>query len=363
VKALHDRRVAHRDLKPENVLVTDDEHVLLCDLGISLAIAEGRHDNRLTRAMEQIGSRHYMAPEALAGRLEAGDEQFALDVYAVGKLIYELLDGKILPGIESHRSQQRLLTARNSDFDVLVNRLLDGLLNSDPQIRLRIWTRVDNSLRMLTQALSGQPQPETDDWKDAELRLSAALARRQGAIAQKSDDSALDWQRIVTETGARTVERIATHPGMRLIKYLVEESEGLATVQAIPSGPHPRELLEGAYVRSHYGVDPLAAAGWEVSGQPASFRAFTILARDQKSLPSYWILLAIARHESRLRMSMAIVKKDSGDKPFIDVLLGSVRVLDFDPLDLSMEETMWQEALPLVQQLFDQLISDVTPSK
>jgi serine/threonine protein kinase len=306
-----------------------------------------------------------MAPEALGGRLEAGNQQFALDVYAVGKIIYELIDGKTLPGIESHRSPDRILSPRNPDFDALVNRLLDGLLTNDPELRLRAWSRVDTSLRMLDQALRGtRSESEVDEWKEAELRLSAALARRHGALAGvKPAESSIEWQQIVNETCARTVERVVGHPGMKLVKYLVEDTEGLATVQVIPSGPHPRELLEGAYIKSHYGVDPLTAAGWQPTAQPASFRAFAIQSRDQKVLPSYWLISAVARNESRLRIVLAIVRKDVGDKPYIDVILGTVRVIDCDPLDLSADEAIWDEALPLVQKLFDQLLDDVTPSE
>jgi hypothetical protein len=149
---------------------------------------------------------------------------------------------------------------------------------------------------------------------------------------------------------------------MKLVKYLVEDTEGLATVQAMSSGPHPRELLEGAYIKSHYGVDPLTAAGWQPTAQPASFRAFAIQSLDQKVLPSYWLISAVARNESRLRIVLAIVRKDVGEKPYIDVILGTVRVIDCDPLDLSTDEAIWDEALPLVQKLFDQLLDDVTPS-
>ena len=51
----HQGQVAHLDLKPDNILLTDDFHVKLCDLGFSQSI-----HNRLYKG---FGTDGYKAPE------------------------------------------------------------------------------------------------------------------------------------------------------------------------------------------------------------------------------------------------------------------------------------------------------------
>lgn len=81
----HERGVLHRDVKPSNVMLTPEGRVVLLDFGLaSLAGSE-----RVTRSGSQLGSLPYMAPEQVAGRVEAIDAR--TDVYGLGVALYELL--------------------------------------------------------------------------------------------------------------------------------------------------------------------------------------------------------------------------------------------------------------------------------
>ncbi|TDC72765.1 serine/threonine-protein kinase [Streptomyces hainanensis] len=89
--AAHARGIVHRDLKPANVLLAgvNDEHAalrpMLTDFGIArLADAPG-----VTRASEFVGTPSYVAPESAEGRQQTS----AVDVYAAGILLYELVTG------------------------------------------------------------------------------------------------------------------------------------------------------------------------------------------------------------------------------------------------------------------------------
>jgi formylglycine-generating enzyme required for sulfatase activity len=88
VQAMHTAGVVHRDIKPANVLLTLDGSPRLADFGLARRLGENRN---LTRSGQVLGTPSYMAPEQAAGRsAEAGP---AVDVYALGAVLYEMLTG------------------------------------------------------------------------------------------------------------------------------------------------------------------------------------------------------------------------------------------------------------------------------
>ncbi|MFI6787367.1 protein kinase [Nonomuraea sp. NPDC050383] len=85
--AAHDLGIVHRDVKPGNVLLDRSTgQVRLTDFGVARIL----HGPGLTQTSAVIGTPVYMAPEVADG----GAATPAVDVYALGLILYELLAGR-----------------------------------------------------------------------------------------------------------------------------------------------------------------------------------------------------------------------------------------------------------------------------
>jgi serine/threonine protein kinase, bacterial len=85
--AAHAVGVVHRDIKPENVLIDGTAgQVRLTDFGVARIV----HGPGLTRTSSIIGTPTYLPPEVANGSAPTS----AVDVYAIGLILYELLAGR-----------------------------------------------------------------------------------------------------------------------------------------------------------------------------------------------------------------------------------------------------------------------------
>ncbi|XP_031551114.1 G protein-coupled receptor kinase 5-like [Actinia tenebrosa] len=81
---LHSQRIVYRDLKPENLLLDDDGHVRISDLGLAVQIRNG------DTIRGRVGTIGYMAPEVIKNERYT----FSPDWWGLGCLIYEMIQGK-----------------------------------------------------------------------------------------------------------------------------------------------------------------------------------------------------------------------------------------------------------------------------
>ena len=88
MQAAHQAGIVHRDLKPANVLLTSDGTPKISDFGLARCLEGGAG---LTQSGAIVGTPSYMAPEQARGNTPALGP--AVDVYALGAILYELMTG------------------------------------------------------------------------------------------------------------------------------------------------------------------------------------------------------------------------------------------------------------------------------
>lgn len=103
---LHELGIIHRDIKPANLLLSAEGTLKICDLGLcrilpeklsGIGIAKAQDTQDATHAWTlQVGTSFYRAPELIIGDRGYGE---AVDIWAVGCVMAELLNGKpLFPG-------------------------------------------------------------------------------------------------------------------------------------------------------------------------------------------------------------------------------------------------------------------------
>lgn len=88
--SLHARGVSHRDIKPDNLYQHEDSWVI-GDFGL----VDAPDVEPLTEGANNLGPRHYLAPEMIAQPASA--DGAAADVYSLGKTLWVLLTGQRFP--------------------------------------------------------------------------------------------------------------------------------------------------------------------------------------------------------------------------------------------------------------------------
>jgi serine/threonine-protein kinase len=197
--AAHERPtpIVHRDLKPENVMILGDGSVRVMDFGIAKVLAEDAH---VTRASQAVGTVLYMSPE----QAESRPVTPKTDLYAVGLLLYEMLDGKAL-----------------FDGPSIVGILRDHCETPPPPLREEVRRAIGPELeRLLLELLEKSPENRPTDARTVLARLAVAAPRSKGATEASGP---LPYAAAARAAPAPSAERAPKLGTMDLISKLDEK--------------------------------------------------------------------------------------------------------------------------------------------
>jgi serine/threonine protein kinase len=181
LQAAHDSGVVHRDLKPGNIMLLaapagrTTPRAVITDFG--LAINEDQAGIRLTESADLVGTPDYMAPE----QGDIGLVTPAVDIYALGLIIYEMLtkrrpfDSEPTPmaNILKRRNEPpRSLRALLPDVDATWDATIERCLQRDPARR---FAQAADIVAALDGRIPPMPEPPK---KGGMSRLVGKLGKR-----------------------------------------------------------------------------------------------------------------------------------------------------------------------------------------
>lgn len=144
--------IIHRDVSPSNIIVSDAGIVKLIDFGIAKASSTSLQLQTMTGIIK--GKFSYIAPEYIAGHIDA-----RADLFAVGILAHELLTGNpLFKGKDDMDTLNRVQTMEisppssvNPDIPPAIDAIVMTALQRDPELR---WQRASAIRLALTTELS-----------------------------------------------------------------------------------------------------------------------------------------------------------------------------------------------------------------
>ncbi|HSD87766.1 MAG TPA: serine/threonine-protein kinase, partial [Kofleriaceae bacterium] len=227
----HSRAVIHRDLKPANIMLGDYGEVYVLDWGVARVLTERNEVARDIDTLDEgtqegaiLGTPGYMAPE----QIRAEPATPAVDIYALGAILFEILTGESL----HPRGQEALASTLTMPQEAPAHRRPDRVIPPELDAICHEALASDSKLRPSARVLADRVQAYLDGDRDLERRR--ALAEQHLARARDGRDrgGAEGRATAIREAGlALALSPTSVEAGTLLTSLLVE-----------PPDPIPAEL-------------------------------------------------------------------------------------------------------------------------
>lgn len=219
---LHSRNVVHHDLKPDNVRLNEDGDPILVDYSAA-------HWYRLPGETTEIlyGSDSYLAPEYAERSGEDLEAGMKMDVFAMGRILVELLTGRRLSqdDIDSRKAEQlsgELLHSGKVDVS-LVRSVFDSIAY-DPSRRYSSGKQLEERIRPAALPV-GRVRPkvldfgQVEDTSPREMQIQCYNVGGGDLRAEITADG--DWLAIDASGGVFSKNTMFENRNRQLIRVMV----------------------------------------------------------------------------------------------------------------------------------------------
>lgn len=326
VLGVHAQNTAHRDLKPDNILL-DGARVVLADLGLTLTLGE-LDGQRLTDELERIGSLHYTPPEAFSRR-PLNEQQFANDAFALGKILYELIPGTPLPAFISPSDHEYDLTLKFAGAGFRsVNRVLRGLLNSEPMVRMTYLKELPGEIEeFITANADRQVAVVTPKWQTDLLSASDLLAARAiSSPSKKSEDTIKEEAEQLAREALDVWQK--SNVTAQLDRALGVARGGQLSVNPPQASDVLRSLL-GGLQPTRRGLEPVEDEGYPQFPQSEYGCHLSVSSANPGALSfrQHWLCAAVAIKGEAVAVAVCVVRREAGVPASTDIIPSRAHVV------------------------------------
>jgi len=273
VAAIHAVGVVHRDIKPSNILIAKDGLCRLTDLGIGRSAGESFDQAVLPR-----GAIAFIAPEQYLRTARGADP--AVDIYAIGAVLYWMLTGDLPNGEDAEKIDANLTCESPVEWP---RGSLSSLALLDPDIAaicrravaFQIEARYQTAAAMvadLERFLRKEPLP----WRHASSWRRFTLARRRApktfwlavllVVIAVASPAILAWQRIAYKEDQAAVRILRAEERAEAARVTADVERGkmaqtrqLATILRSMLGRVAQSSDEDAWLPALASLDALCA--------------------------------------------------------------------------------------------------------
>lgn len=328
VLELHNKEITHRDLKPDNLFYEDGE-IILGDLGLCLPLYEMEEKDRLSGELERIGSIHYTPIEAFQKNPIDG-KQKAYDIYALGKILYLMLAGKILPGFSNPlETEFNLISIYNIPAIHNINLLLKKMLHNDPEQRMEVASilleRIENIINDI------EIGNDTSGLKQFQIELMEASAKMTEKIVINKPKPTIDSENKYSqleEIKKELLNKLKTNVYyIELEKHFKEFQTDQVDFILSENDNFLKGQLTGPFVKSHKALEPLEDLGKPKRSEKEIGFSIQFKNKANIDVPDLTFAITIEEKESEIFICGGVIEKEKQNQ-FIDLIEETIFIFE-----------------------------------